>query len=93
MDPAGAHKSVKDNRSLRKGRNNLFERSSTPWPDHEWELPVPKPVPQQVRQKFRDKLLLEKQADRRTLAVSIVLVITLLAVLYFYGGQLLELIF
>lgn len=93
MDPAGAHKSVKDNRSLRKGRNNLFERSSAPWPDHEGELPVQEPVPQQVRQKFRDKLLLEEQADRRTLVVSIVLVITLLAVLYFYGGQLLELVF
>jgi hypothetical protein len=79
---ANIFKSIKDNLSLRRGRNTLFER--TPLEVERGKSPTAREeVPAQVRRRFREQLTLEIREERRKWRWALLLgVIICLPVLY-----------
>jgi len=72
----GAQKSIANNRALRKGRNNLFERKA-PKAKFEPGSEVSE-VSRQVRRKFREQLKEEIRRERLNNVVTICIYVALI---------------
>lgn len=84
--------SVKANLALRRGRNNLFDRSVAGSYGNWDNIVEPAKAPMQVREKFARKLEEERRTDVVKLLLSVLLTIGLIVGLYFYGEVLYRLI-
>lgn len=84
--------SIKDNRSLVRGRNHLFDRPVSRSYGNGEALPERPPVSASVRDKFREKLAQEKRNEYKKWAWTISLTILLCFILWNYGLEIIDLI-
>jgi len=82
---ASIFKSVKDNLALRRGRNTLFERTTTEVERGDFPT-VREEVPAQIRRRFREQLEREVSEERRKWWQALLVgIIIFLPVLYLLG--------
>lgn len=84
--------SIQANKSLRRGRNSLFERPVTLSYGNREKTVQPAPVSKEVRERFARKLAQEQRIETYKLLLSALLAIGLIVALYFYGDILYRLI-